>query len=264
MTARVAAVIAVLALLLCSCSGRAGAAEDSVVDDFNGPAGSSPDPALWGYDLGNPSPANKELQIYTRSPDNVRLDGKGNLVIQARKNEGGFTSARVRTRGRMEMFFGRVSARIKVPTGQGIWPAFWVLGTNIDTVGWPECGEVDIMELPNVADVYNVTLHGPAGGSDYLDDGGVRSSGPIADLSGGFHEYWMDWKPDRITVGVDGMTLADFTPASLPPGGEWVFNRPMYAILNVAVGGNWPGSPNGDTEFPATMLVDWFRYTPAA
>lgn len=236
----------------------------AVFDDFDGPAGASPDAAIWGYDLGNPSPDNHELQVYTRSAANVSLDGAGHLAVRALRSGATYTSARVVTRDKLTMFYGRVSARIKVPTGAGVWPAFWMLGSHIDSVGWPACGEVDIMELPNTASVFNVTLHGPRSGTDYLGGEGVGTTGPIADLSNDFHDYWMSWKKNWIKVGVDGTTLGEFSPASLPPGGEWVFNHPMYAILNVAVGGDWPGAPTAETRFPATMLVDWFRYTPEA
>ena len=107
-----------------------------------------------------------------------------------------------------------------------------------------------------------MTLHGPQGKSDYMNGSGVRASGPIADLTNDFHVYWMNWQPDSIGIGVDDITLGVFTPASLPDGARWVFNHPMYTVLNVAVGGDWPGPPNNSTPFPATMLVDWFRYTP--
>jgi beta-glucanase (GH16 family) len=119
------------------------------------------------------------------------------------------------------------------------------------------------MELVNVGTTYYTTIHGPLGDSDYNAPSGVGTTGPIGDLSADFHEYWVNWQPQHITIGVDAITLGSFTPASLPPGGRWVFDQPMYAILNVAVGGDWPGPPNDSTQFPATMMVDWFRYTPS-
>jgi len=136
------------------------------------------------------------------------------------------------------------------------------LGSNMETVGWPLCGEIDIMELVNSATTYHVTLHGPQGSSDYLGGDGVGTEGPIADLATDFHTYWVNRQLDKVTMGVDGTTLGEFTPSSLPPGADWVFNQPMYALLNVAVGGDWAGPPDESTPFPATMLVDWFRYTP--
>lgn len=238
----------------------------TVVDNFDGPAGSLPDPALWDYDLG---PWQDDgLQRYTNSPDNVRLDGQGNLIIQARPVADGYTSARPVTRGKLSMQYGRVSARIKFPSGQGIWPAFWMLGSDFLEVGWPFSGEIDMMELVNDGNTFHVALHGPQGQTDYY--GGVKVSGqyvgtqgPIADLTQDFHEYWLDWRPNSIVIGVDDRTLGSFTPASLPPGGEWVFNKPMYALINIAVGGPWPGPPDATTPWPATMLVDWFKYEPA-
>jgi len=238
-----------------------------VFDDFNGPAGTLPDGRLWTYDMGIYQDAG--LQAYTNSPENVRLDGAGHLVIQARRTPGGYTSARPITRGKVDIFYGRVAARIKFPSGQGIWPAFWMLGTNFLEVGWPNSGEIDIMELVNAGTTFHVTLHGPQGDTDYF--GGVERSGqvvgtkgPIADLTEDFHIYWLDWQPNNITIGLDNKTLANFTPASLPPGAQWVFDRPMYVLLNIAVGGPWPGPPDATTPFPATMLVDWFDYTPRA
>jgi beta-glucanase (GH16 family) len=251
-----------VALALCSSSGHASASAGAVFDDFDGAEGSRPNAGIWDYDPGNPSSANHQLQNYTDSTENIRLDGQGHLVIQAIRSGNGYTSGRLVTRGKVDMRYGRISARIKMPSGQGIWPAFWMLGSDYGNVGWPECGEVDLMELVNVGTRYNVTLHGPQGKSDYLNGSGVRANGPITDLTNDFHVYWMNWQPDSITIGVDDITLGAFTPASLPDGAQWVFNHPMYAVLNVAVGGDWPGPPNDSTPFPATMLVDWFRYAP--
>ena len=160
------------------------------------------------------------------------------------------------------MTYGTMSASIQLPAGQGIWPAFWMVGTNIGTVGWPQCGEIDLIEIYSIPTHYRITLHGPstqAPASGYQ----VQFNGAIADLSQGFHNYWVTREQGRITAGIDSATLASFTPASMPPGGQWVFdNQPMYGLLNVAVGGDPVGPPNASTPFPAAMLVDWFRYTP--
>jgi len=238
----------------------------TVFDDFVGPAGSLPDSALWDYDVGPYQDAG--LQTYTKSPENVRLDGQGHLLIQANQTSTGYASARPVTRGKLSMLYGTISARIKFPSGQGIWPAFWMLGTDMDSVGWPRCGEIDLMEIVNTGTQFHVTLHGPQGDSDYY--GGVEksgqvvgTSGPIADLTNDFHTYWVNWQPNDITIGVDDTTLGAFTPSSLPPGAQWVFEHPMYALLNIAIGGDWAGPPDASTPWPATMLVDWFRYSPA-
>jgi len=249
----------------CHVAGGAPIMQGAVFDDFNGPAGTLPDSRLWSYDMGAYQDAG--LQAYTNSPENVRLDGQGHLVIQARQTAGGYTSARPVTRGKLNLHYGRVSARIKFPAGQGIWPAFWMLGTNFHDAGWPRCGEIDIMELINTGTTYHVTLHGPQGDTDYFggsDRSGqvVGTKGPIDDLIDEFHVHWLDWQPGNITIGLDNTTLGSFSPASLPPGAQWVFDRPMFVLLNIAVGGPWPGPPDRTTSFPATMLVDWFDYTP--
>ena len=276
MTNRIISLVLAVALAMCGCAGRARSQAfsqppaqppmppGSVFDDFNGPAGSLPNSALWDYDIGPYQ--DPGLQTYTKSPDNVRLDGQGHLVIQALKTPSGYTSARPVTRGKVSMLYGKVAARIKFPSGQGIWPAFWMLGSNMDKVGWPRCGEIDLMELVSTGTEYHVTLHGPQGNTDYFGGveagrGVVGTTGPIADLTNDFHTYWMNWQPNSITIGVDETALGGFTPSSLPPGAQWVFDTPMYALLDIIVGG-WAGSPDASTPFPVTMLVDWFRYTP--
>lgn len=248
----------------------------TVIDTFDGPAGSAPDPKLWGYHLGPWRDAG--LQTYTDSPDNVRLDGQGNLLIQARNTPDGYTSTRLVTQDKLEMQYGVLQARIKLPAGQGIWPAFWTLGTSYrpeQPEGWPECGEIDIIEVVNTGTQYTVALHGPQGDTDYY--GGAEASGqfvgnqgpiaavaPITDLTADYHDYWLMWREDQIVIGVDDTMLGEFTPASLPEGAEWVFNQPMYGILQIAVGGPWPGPPDETTPWPATMAVDSFSYRPLA
>lgn len=252
-------------------SGHAG----HVVDTFDGASGSAPDDALWGYHLG---PYRDDgIQTYTNYADNVRLDGQGNLVIQAHKTaDGDHTSTRLVTQDKLAMQYGVVQARIKMPAGQGIWPAFWMLGTSYypeNWTIWPECGEIDIMEVVNTGTVYNVALHGPQGDTDYYggaavsgrfvgSQGPISAVAPINDLTEDFHDYWLMWNENHIVIGVDDTLLDEFTPASLPPQGQWVFNQPMYAILQIAVGGPWPGPPDETTTWPATMLVDSFSYTP--
>jgi beta-glucanase (GH16 family) len=262
----------IVGLSLTACANAApaqGPAGPQVFDDFLGPKGSRPDPEYWNYDIGPSSVHGWEagtLQTYTNSTDNVRLDGEGHLVIEARKSGSSYTSGRLNTFGKVSMLYGRIAARIKVPSGQGLWPAFWLLGADGP---WPQTGEIDIMELPNTATVYQTTLHGPITGAGAQDGDLPRTqqaqfSGPIDDLSRDFHEYWVTRMPDSITVGIDQQVLGVFTPSSLRPGSQWVFDHPMYGLLNVAVGGDWPGPPDESTPFPATMLVDWFRFDPTA
>ena len=154
------------------------------------------------------------------------------------------------------MEYGTLVARIKMPAGQGIWPSFWMLGTAYQPVpgndGWPDIGEIDMMELVNNGDTYYVTLHGPqstpTGTTDYYGGSSsgnvVGNHGSVADLTADYHDYWVIRRPDEIIIGVDDKTLGVFTPASLPPGGQWVFNAPMFAILQISVGGPWPGPPD--------------------
>ena len=267
--------LSALSLVVSSCSAPSPAQvpaalpPGTVIDNFDGPAGAPPNPALWGYDTG--PWLDDGLQTYTSSPDNVRLDGDGHLLIQARRTSDGYTSARPNTRGKLAMRYGTVSARIKMPSGQGIWPAFWMMGADFHPdhpETWPGCGEIDMMELVNDGNSYHVTLHGPQGDTDYyggvkVTDKVVGTSGPIPDLTADFHNYWLKWKPDHISIGVDERTLGTFTPKSLPPGADWVFNRSMFVLFDIAVGGPWPGPPDASTPWPATMAVDWFRYDPS-
>lgn len=238
-------------------SASASVVSGPVFDDFLGPAGAPPDPVHWSFDVGSSAEHGWErgsLQTYTDSPDNVALDGYGNLVITARKSGDGYTSGRIVTRGKLAFPFGTVAARIKFPSGQGLWPAFWMVGSNIDTVGWPASGEIDMMEIINTATAYNIALHGP--GAD------VEKKGPIDDLARDFHTYWASRRPGAVSIGIDETTLGTFTPESLPAGSPWVFDGPMFVLLNLAVGGDWPGPPDQSTPFPSMMVVDWFSFQP--
>ncbi|HCT80427.1 MAG TPA: 1,3-beta-glucanase [Micromonosporaceae bacterium] len=237
-------------------------------DEFTGAAGTPPNSSRWAYDVGGGGWGNNELEYYTTSTRNAALDGNGNLVITARReNPAGYncwygscqyTSARLLTAGKFTQAYGRFEARLKVPRGQGLWPAFWMLGDNIGQVGWPASGEIDIME--NVGFEPNTvhgTLHGPgySGGSGV---GGAYSLPGGAAFADAFHTFTIDWAPDSITWYVDGVQYQRRTAADLR-GNPWVFNRPFFMILNVAVGGNWPGSPNASTVFPQTMVLDYVR-----
>jgi beta-glucanase (GH16 family) len=265
---RCGAVLSVSALAAQLVLGPSGAgaevgpvATGPISEEFSGPVGSPPNPDLWTIDVGPSAVHGWErgsLQTYTDAPENVRLDGSGHLVIEARRSDGDFgsdyTSGRIVTRGKLSFGLGTIVARIKFPAGQGIWPAFWLLGSDIDSVGWPQCGEIDVMELINKGTEYHVALHAP--GAD------VTRSGPTADLSDQFHSYWVTRTRGSITVGVDDRALAWFNPATLPPDSRWVFDGPMFLLLNVAVGGDWPGPPDSSTAFPAAMIVDWISYEP--
>jgi len=240
-------------------------------DEFDEPAGTPPNPDHWGYNRGDGTGesiagwGNSELESYTDDPKNAATDGKSHLVITARAAPAGldcyygpcrYTSARLLTTGKYELTYGRIEARIKVPSGGGLWPAFWMLGTNIGAVGWPASGEIDIME--NVGRQPNKlygTLHGPG----YSGSNGFGSTIDLpAPLADGFHVFAIDWQQDWVTWTVDGTEYHHASPADVAPN-EWVYNHPFFLLLNLAVGGNFGGPVSPDTKFPASMLVDYVR-----
>jgi len=236
-------------------------------DEFNQPDGSSPASTNWNFDIGNGGWGNGELEYYTSRTNNARIVG-GQLVIEAdQESYGGssYTSARLLTKGKWSWTYGRMEARIKIPRGQGIWPAFWMLGTNIDSVGWPTCGEIDIMEnIGKTSDqgTCHGTIHGPQSGGDYNGGSGVGGTYTLpggAALADAFHIYAVEWTTNQIQWFVDTNLYFTATPASLPTGSTWVFTQPQFLLLNVAVGGGWPGNPDGTTTFPQQMLVDYVR-----
>ncbi len=230
-------------------------------DEFNGAAGSAPDNSKWSFDIGTGTNGwgNSELQHYTNRPSNVQLDGNGKLIITARSESyagSGFTSARLKTKGLFAQAYGRFEARIKTPTGPGIWPAFWMLGANIDTKPWPQCGEIDIMEQRGQQpSITHGTLHGPG-------YSGGNSIGKAYGLTNGrfdtdYHIYAVEWGEDYIDFFVDNFLYQRLTPADVT--GEWVYNQPFFLLLNVAVGGNFVGFPTSGTPFPQSMYVDYVK-----
>jgi beta-glucanase (GH16 family) len=231
----------------------------SWADEFDGPAGSLPDAAKWTYDLGNNNGwGNRELETYTNLPANVRLDGAGHLVIHVQRDGTGYTSARIKTQGKFAAQYGRIEARIRVPFGQGIWPAFWMLGTSITSAGWPACGEIDIMEnIGREPSIVHGSVHGPgySGGNSVSRTFAL----PSARFADDFHVFAITWASRTITFEVDGTPYQTVTPASLPSGAAWVFDGPFFVILNVAVGGTFPGDPDATSTFPQEMIVDYVR-----
>jgi beta-glucanase (GH16 family) len=230
-------------------------------DEFDGGAGSPVDGSKWGYDTGGGGWGNNELEYYTARTDNAALDGNGNLAIVARAESyggRGYTSARINTGGKFFQAYGRIEARIKLPSGRGLWPAFWTLGENIGSVGWPSCGELDIME--NIGSEPSIN-HGSAHGPGYSGGNPLTATYalPQGRFSDGFHVFAIEWQPNQVRWYVDDALYETRTPADLPPGTHWVYDHPFFVILNVAVGGNFPGSPDGSTQFPQTMLVDYVR-----
>lgn len=222
----------------------------------------APNSDIWTFNIGRGTNGwgNNELQYYTDRPENVTVQN-GFLIITAEKEDfqgASYTSARLLTKGLFEQTYGRFEARIKLPWGQGIWPAFWLLGDDSNgTQIWPQIGEIDIMEYvgSKPTEVFG-TVHGPG------YSGGESISKPYFlkndRFDNGFHVFGIEWAPDYINFYVDNVLYNQITPEDVP--GEWVFNRgPFYIILNMAVGGSLPGNPNEETVFPQTMLVDYVR-----
>lgn len=227
-------------------------------DEFDG---STLDTSAWNYELGDGCPdlcgwGNNERQLYTRSNHTI---SNGLLTIKVARNDGVYTSTRITTKDKREFQYGRVEARAKLPKGDGIWPAFWMLGGNIDEVGWPRCGEIDVLEYVGrrPGEVFT-TLHTEAGHGD----NGASKTTPFADIEEGFHRYAAEWTPRRITFFVDDQMVYTFDPKKRTEA-VWPFDQPFYLLLNVAVGGKFGGPEVDDTIFPQEFIVDYIRvYAP--
>jgi beta-glucanase (GH16 family) len=231
-----------------------------IEDEFN--VDGAPDSSLWNYEIGkgpgDDGWGNQELQYYTDRPENIIVED-GMLKITAIKEsyEGSaYTSSRITTKGKYEQKYGRFEARMKLPWGQGLWPAFWMLGSNIDEVSWPNCGEIDIMEnRGQEPTLVSGALHGPGySGGNFIGKNYDLVSERV-DTS--FHIYGIEWGEGYVNFYVDDVLYNQITPADVT--GDWIFDQPFYIIMNVAVGGGFVGSPNADTVFPQTMLVDYVR-----
>jgi beta-glucanase (GH16 family) len=234
-------------------------------DEFNGPNGSAPDPAKWSFETGGKGFGNNELETYTNRTVNAQ-QRDGNLVITARKEDltgpdgilRHYTSARLITQGHFTQAYGRFEARMQLPTGQGIWPAFWMLGDNIASVGWPTAGEIDIMETIGSPTTMYSTLHGPGYSGAHAISAKFELP-PHEAVDTAFHLYAVEWSPQDIKFFFDQHLIAERTPVDLPPGATWVYDHPFFLLLNLAVGGNWPGSPDATTTFPQQLRVDYLR-----
>jgi len=263
-------------ILICACSypaalQRAGGPSSSFSwvltwsDEFNGPDGAAPDPAKWIVESGGNGWGNNELEYYTARNRNVRQEN-GKLVIEVFKErftgtdgvQRDYTSARLKTQGRFSQRYGRFEARIQIPSGQGVWPAFWLLGDDFSTSGWPKCGEIDIMEsIGSEADSIHGSLHGPGySGSNPLTSAYTLPRGRFSDS---FHVFAVEWEPKVVRFFVDDKLYATKTPTDIPAGKQWVYDHPFFVLLDLAVGGNFPGSPRESTVFPQRMLVDYVR-----
>lgn len=249
-------------------TSRAGAERDSTIDEgvllwqdeFDGASGTLPDSTHWRFDVGEDW-GNAQLEYDTRRPENVSLDGRGHLVIMARQEDyqgRHYTSGRINSFKRFDQAYGRFEARIRLPVGSGVWPAFWLLGADFEDVGWPACGEIDILEYRGQEPhTVHASVHGPGYSGGSAVTGRYEVDGP--GLHEDFHVYGLEWRPERLVWTLDGEHYRQVTPADLPTGSAWVFDHPFFIILNVAIGGNFVGPPDESTRFPQTMLVDWVR-----
>ena len=251
-----------------------------IADEFDKEG--APDPAIWGYDIGTGIDGwgNNELQYYTDRSENVTIQN-GILIITAQKesfNGSNYTSAKLLTRDKFEQKYGRFEARIRMPEGSGLWPAFWLLGADCDEVAWPICGEIDIMEYRRQEPIsVSGSVHGPGYSGETEPQNQITKSYDLGNdrFDAGFHVFGIEWGPDYINYYVDDVLYNQITPAdieldedypviyTLDDGtdvtGDWVFNKPFYIILNLAVGGDFPQAPDSDQVFPQSMLVDYVR-----
>jgi beta-glucanase (GH16 family) len=226
-------------------------------DEFNGSKLNQND---WNYETGGGGWGNQELEYYTSRPQNIFVSS-GNLVIEARKETYGgndYTSARITTKGKQEFKYGRIDIRAKLPVDKGMWPALWMLGNNINSVGWPECGETDIMELigKNPKQVIGSLHWKKADGSV----GTFNNAYSLAseDFSQHFHVFSLIWSQDSLKILVDDIPYMKASRQDVSDG-IYPFDNPSFLIFNVAVGGLWPGSPDDTTVFPERMFVDYVR-----
>jgi beta-glucanase (GH16 family) len=235
-------------------------------DEFDAPDGSRPDPGKWHLETGGGGWGNHELEYYTSRRENAHVAG-GNLIIEARREtyQGAdgvvrrYTSARLSSEERFAQAYGKFTARIRIPGGQGLWPAFWLLGNDFQSKKWPGCGEIDVMEnIGREPSTIHGSMHGP-GYSGKLDFSSSLKLPAGRKYSDEFHEFTVQWQPGVVRFFADGEGYAVFRPSLLPPGKSWVFDHPFFIILNLAVGGDWPGAPTPATRFPAQMFVDYVR-----
>lgn len=241
-------------------------------DEFHGPVGSPPDKAHWGYDTGDNGWGNNELQNYVSDTQHAQIvadpaatDGRALQILATYNGQGlthgNFESVRLVSRDKVTAHCGYIEARLHLPAGQGIWPAFWMLGADISTpgVGWPQCGEIDIMENKGrEPSVNHSSLHGPgySGGSPLTATYALPNGQKFGD---GYHTFGLLWTASTLTFSVDGHPFETRTPADLPPGKEWAFDHSFFFLLNVAVGGYFGGDPDATTVFPQKLRVDYVR-----
>lgn len=237
-------------------------------EEFNGPAGQGVNSKRWRVAEGAGGWGNNELQNYTDDPANLALDGDGHLAITGQRQrttdkqgrESAYTSARIESIPSAPD--GRIEARIKVPAGAGLWSAFWTLGKNHNKVGWPTSGEIDILETMNDTAEVNANAHAAT-----VDGSGqpigrwqkLQATRPASPVGGSWHTYTLERKDDELRFLLDGVEFHRIRKDELTEGQNWPFDQQQQVLLNLAIGGDWPGSPNTNTSFPATMLVDYVR-----
>lgn len=231
-----------------------GAQELLWSDEFDG---TSLDTSVWNFELGDGCPAlcgwgNNERQFYTKS--NHRLED-GKLIITARRDSSGYTSTRITTKGKREFQYGRIEARAKLPVGEGVWPAFWMLGSNISEAGWPRCGEIDILEYVGrePGQVFT-SLHTADSHGNTINTQKTLFEG----IEEGFHTYAAEWTAEHIAFFVDGQLVYTFEPEQRTEE-VWPFDQPFYLLLNLAIGGNFGGPEVDDGIFPQEFVIDYVR-----
>ncbi|MEY4366811.1 MAG: hypothetical protein RLZ28_226 [Actinomycetota bacterium] len=280
---KLTALAVVAASLAAGTNGTAQAAAKKPVlkmlwhQEFSGKAGQTPSSKIFNYDLGGGGWGNLEHQAYV--DDHAKTDGskQGNLVISATRyapnlddiyyqcpisTQGGaceFLSSRIQTQGKLAFQYGQISARIKMPEGDGVWPAFWLLGNDLATNQWPSSGEIDIVETRG--DQYPYTVFGTAHGPGYSGEAGIVDNRILkVKLSAGYHVYSVVWLKNKIQWLVDGVVYNTVTPSIVGKGKGYVFNKPFFMILNLAMGGNFVGGPIDPTLTSSKMSVDYIRY----
>lgn len=210
----------------------------------------------WNIEVGDGCPncgwGNNERQLYTKENQQLR---DGHLVITAQKEGDKYTSSRITTKGKKEFQYGYFEARAKLPLGHGIWPAFWMLGANIDAVGWPKCGEIDILEyVGKEPKTVFTSLHTQDSHGNTINTKKTK----IEDIETGFHLYAIDWNPDKIDFYVDNQLVYIFNPTTKTEA-VWPYNQPFYFLVNVAIGGNFGGPEVDDTIFPQEFSIDYIK-----
>lgn len=215
------------------------------------------DEKVWNYELGDGCPdlcgwGNNEKQIYTNQNHSIK---DGNLLIEAKKTTDNYSSTRITTQGKKEFLYGRIEARAKLPVGKGIWPAFWMLGNNIKSVGWPKCGEIDILEYVGREPHFVYTsLHTESSFGNTINTKKTK----IDTIEEGFHIFAIDWTKEKIEFFVDNISVYTYNPI-LKNEATWPFDQPFYIVVNMAIGGNFGGHEVDDTIFPQQFLIDYIR-----